>query len=930
MPEDTAFPPPRGSAIGRFLVLGSLGAGGMGVVLSAYDPELDRKVALKLLHPGRGNLVAEAQAMARLRHPNVVAVHEIGPGFVVMEHVEGGTLRAWLEERQRTWREILEMYLGAGEGLAAAHREGIVHRDFKPDNVLVDADGRARVVDFGLVAAAPGAGTARYMAPELRAGEPGTPRSDQFAFCVSMHEALYGRLPAEPEMPSANRSVPRVLARTIARGLAPQPEDRWPSMDAFLDVAARPFWTHGRRRLAAALGAALVVAVAAVAFTAGQRVASGDPCGAAAAGVASLWDAAQRARVQAAFQATGRPYADEVFARVDASLRSRLATWERANRDACEDSVVRHVQSNELLDRRMECLGQARRELAALVSLLGTPDGTTVDRATLAAAGVGDVEACGDVAAMRERVPPPRDRARTAEVERLRDELARLEAFRRLGRMKDGLALADDLVPAARQLGYPPFIASALYLAAWFTDYAGDFDRALEDGYQAARAAGDGRDDRLAAQALSIVEYVLAFEKRRFEAADVAYRSALAAAARAGNPPAVLYLVCAHHAVALQISSRYAEELPLNLLCLALAALVDGPESGQFAQSLRGLADNIHNLGDPSGALALDRRALATAERTVGIQHPFTMSILNNTATTLIDLYDFAGAADILQRLLASEEGVFGPDNQRIVSTLHNLGGVRLEQRRLPEARALIERAIRVGSAKLGPMHAQLATSYQDLGLVARAEGHAAEAQADFEKALAIHQASGNRSSPGLVEAYRDLTDLQVALGRTADARATLAKARETEASTLGSNHPSRAETLRIAGDLERTQHQPGAAIRAYRQATAIVEKDLGHDHEALLDPLFGLSAALVDSGDAAAALATAERALAIAESHPVTAEREGIARFRLAQARFALGQDRAGALELARAARARLAELSYPAEILPEIDRWLARARRP
>ncbi|MEZ4428041.1 MAG: serine/threonine-protein kinase [Nannocystaceae bacterium] len=223
-------PPPR---MGRFAVLRRLGAGGMGVVYEARDAQLDRRVALKLLQrlddpggEGTARLLREAQALARLSHPNVVQVHDVGEHegrvFLTMEFVAGPTLRAWQAAARRGWRAIVDMYIQAGEGLAAAHDAGLVHRDFKPENVLVAADGRPRVLDFGLASLAGAAssaapadapitarvadrftrtgarlGTPGYAAPELRGGDV-TPRADQYSFCVSLYEALHVAPRARP------------------------------------------------------------------------------------------------------------------------------------------------------------------------------------------------------------------------------------------------------------------------------------------------------------------------------------------------------------------------------------------------------------------------------------------------------------------------------------------------------------------------------------------------------------------------------------------------------------------------------------------------------------------------------------------------------------------------------------------------------------
>ena len=303
---------PHQATLGRYVVTGELGSGGMGCVYAAYDPELDRKVAIKLMRPeglradrssdGRARLLREAQAMARLSHPNVIAVHDVGTFgpqvFIAMEYVEGSTLAHWLTDRKRSWREVVSMFIQAGRGLAAAHAAGIVHRDFKPDNVLVDKDGRARVLDFGLARPAQlpdtessteataqlsvnrkvlpsgamlGApvteagkvlGTPEYMAPEQLMGEPGDEKADQFAFCVALYQGLYGEHPfardplealveevkqGHVRAPPDSPRVPQRLRRTLLRGLRSNPAERFSSMAELLDelqlARASP---HGR------------------------------------------------------------------------------------------------------------------------------------------------------------------------------------------------------------------------------------------------------------------------------------------------------------------------------------------------------------------------------------------------------------------------------------------------------------------------------------------------------------------------------------------------------------------------------------------------------------------------------------------------------------------------------------------------------------
>ncbi|MFL6293562.1 MAG: serine/threonine-protein kinase, partial [Thermoanaerobaculia bacterium] len=305
--KDRAGALERGTVVGRYLILDWVGEGGMGVVYAAHDPELDRKVALKLLRPDRTGAAAEehrlrlqreAQAIARLSHPNVVAVYDAGTlgeqVFVAMEFVEGKTLRQWLSEGARPWEEIVKVFAAAGQGLAAAHDAGLVHRDFKPDNVLMGQDGRIKVADFGLARpmgelagdAPPESGsgsggllaspltqwgmvlgTPVYMAPEQLRGVAADARSDQFSFCVSLYEALYGERPfpggnpreiAEAvtrgsvrEEPQGSR-VPARLRALLLRGLSRDPELRFSSMEELLHELGRDPSARRKKWLAAA------------------------------------------------------------------------------------------------------------------------------------------------------------------------------------------------------------------------------------------------------------------------------------------------------------------------------------------------------------------------------------------------------------------------------------------------------------------------------------------------------------------------------------------------------------------------------------------------------------------------------------------------------------------------------------------------------
>jgi serine/threonine protein kinase len=248
----------RDAEVGHYRVRGVVGAGAMGIVYEAYDPRLDRSVALKILlddHGETARLRAEAQALAKVSHPNVVTVHDVGTiegrVFIAMELVEGLTAAQWLRAAPRTVAEVLAVFRAAGRGLAAAHRAGLILRDFKPDNVLVGFDGRVRVTDFGLAVSsavvAPDAprpraivaGTPMYMAPEQRLGAATDARSDQYTFAVVVGESLHGVHPTlgrSTGAAAAKGRVPRRVARALARAVSDDPEKRFPSMDALLSA----------------------------------------------------------------------------------------------------------------------------------------------------------------------------------------------------------------------------------------------------------------------------------------------------------------------------------------------------------------------------------------------------------------------------------------------------------------------------------------------------------------------------------------------------------------------------------------------------------------------------------------------------------------------------------------------------------------------
>ncbi|MBL8954654.1 MAG: serine/threonine protein kinase, partial [Myxococcaceae bacterium] len=302
-----------GTRVGRYEVLEVAGAGGMGVIYRAMDPTLNRVVALKLVRPDRSHgdaaerLLFEAKAMARVVHPEVLPVHDAGTHgeqlFIAMEWVQGRTLRAVLATRS-PWRERLALLIRAGRGLAAAHEAGLVHRDFKPENVLVGDDGRVRVSDFGLAhdvdVAEAAAGTAHYMAPEVLAGKAATAAADQYAFCLVLREALSGEGPV-------------ALRRIIERGLERDPSSRHPSMAALVAELERVVRPKTAAWAAAAVAAVLVPVAGYAAFVRG----SAQPCSAGPGLVAAVWNVARKTALKAVAPSTEAATVARLFDRLD-------------------------------------------------------------------------------------------------------------------------------------------------------------------------------------------------------------------------------------------------------------------------------------------------------------------------------------------------------------------------------------------------------------------------------------------------------------------------------------------------------------------------------------------------------------------------------------------------------------------------------------
>ncbi len=552
-PHDDAEPTPDPTRIGRFTVLRRLGAGAMGLVYSAYDGELDRKVAIKVLHQRlhgdaqvQSRMLREAQALAKLSHPNVVAIYEVGwfghTLFLAMEFIEGRTIRQWLREAPRSWREVLQVYLDAGRGLAAAHAAGMVHRDLKPDNILVGNDGRVRVVDFGLArrssaepprtregpptstlsgldltytVAGSLVGTPAYMPLEqLELGEVDA-RSDLFSFCVSLYEGLYGKRPFDGAdlgslraailsgtLSVTSRDVPTRVRKVLVRGLAADRKDRPQSMDDLL-AQLRAALERPRRIRLAALGTLTIASLAFGFVTAStlQRDTTAV-CTGAPARLVDVWDAQVRTDLQRAILDSGLSYAPDTWTRLSARLDDYASAWTAMHAEACL-AHHRGEQSAELLDRRMTCLDDRLIELRALVDVLRTAERTAIERAVQSSEALSSLDNCVDSALLMAQSPPSSPEV-AASAAALRERLARSKAEESAGHYPVAVAQVEAVVTDADTLGYPPVLAAALHRRSSIQERMGEYQAAEASGFAALAAAAAAADDALAPRAQSL------------------------------------------------------------------------------------------------------------------------------------------------------------------------------------------------------------------------------------------------------------------------------------------------------------------------------------------------------------------------------------------------------------------------------------------
>ncbi len=864
----------EGASLGRYVLVRALGSGGMGEVWLARDPELGRSVAIKLLHAdlrhrdadrrAQARILREAQALAQLSHPNVVAVHDVGLWrgrvFMAMEFVRGQTLRTWLRAGTHAWRELVAVLLEAGRGLEAAHELGIIHRDFKPDNVMLDDKRRVRVLDFGLAFAEHGrrtgaveagsavdttaptrdalgtpltregavVGTPAYMPPEQLRGERTGPAADQFSFCVVLFEALHGTRPFHassyeglleaiargPMRPSGSApAIPHRLRAAIERGLEARAEARFSSMAmllAELEAVVRP--RQGARALVAG------VALASTAATAMWWFGAQDRCGEADTQFAGAWSDALASEIGERVAASPLVYVAASSERVVADLQGYADGWRELDRHAClgDDGVpevLRRAQAG--------CIVARRRALAAVADALAHGEAASVAHAIELVASLPPLASCADATWLAAAVAPPDDPKARAAIEELGGPLARAAVLEHSGSYDEALALTDELATRAEELDHAPFSADVAYQRARLLSKRGELDdaeREFTKAFDLAMAAGA---DRLAGNVASQLVYLVGYQKRRHDEGLVWGRQAQALLQRVDAGPS-------HRA-----------ELVDNLGIVAAAKGQDREAMDAFREAITLWEDGY---GPDYPELATPLAHLGIVQRRTG---------------------DLAGAEHSTRRALEIEIASLGASHPGVGATHALLGSVLQHAGKYDEARSEIELAIEIQTAALGPDHPDVSAAVVNLGNLERKVGDDAGARTAYLRALAIRERAFPPGHPDIALVHHNLATVLGLLGDPDGALRHIELALEQRRKALGDDHVDVASSRVSLADQLVERGRTREALVEIELAIAIYEKVYGRDNTRTAGARGVLGEALFHAGRAQDARAVHEAALA-------------------------------------------------------------------
>ncbi|MEM7154734.1 MAG: serine/threonine-protein kinase [Myxococcota bacterium] len=967
-----------GSSIDRYQILQELGAGGFGVVWRAWDPRLERTIAIKLLHDRIGQderaaqrLRREAMAAASVSHPNVVSIYDVGVHeqrvFIAMELVEGGTLSRWAKG-EPPLPEILEVFEQVAAGLAAVHEAGFIHRDLKPGNLMRQPSGRVLVMDFGLARisnreddlsprlgvnldelgeheldgrsslTSDGVvmGSPPYMAPEqLTTGEVG-PRSDQYAFCVALYELLMGRRPhvdknlrwlarAKLRQPidfgNGRFRLPRRLIELLRVGMAPEAAKRHPTMDVVRDelrrIRARLPW---RRRLLGA-GVALTV-VAGISFV-GLDARTQRRCDLRDASTAAMWNDEARAQVRDGFSQSGLTYAADTASRVVPMVDERTRRWEQAYEAVCTG----HAQADDAapgLERQLRCLNRARSRMAETLGRFREADVGTIRSAIEQVSSWPDVARCEDAERLRDGAPRDPSQEYLALESRVEAWMEKSMDTEEQGASEGSIEAARKALELAQSGDHPTLQARArLRLGQAFLG-AGKPREAREHLSEAAYQAQRHGAHHTAATAAIALVFVAGTDLDDTPAAEQWARHAEASLAELTDSRSLRAKLEGNLAVVYAVNDDIERALPHFQRSLDETIEADGPASlsaGVCHFNLSLCYQGLNKLDDAASHL---QRAMELLDVAVGRQHPRYAQVESAYALLLmfqgnngLALDEMNGAMEVLRETVGEGHPTFARSQGTRAAILVQLG-------RLSEAERDFTQALEAYAPVMGEEHPDYAMLLGDRGDVYRRQGDAERALVQVQRGLRILE----RGTESNVKTVRRLLAYKVwallDLGRLEEAAETLEAVEETLDEGVGTAPTGDAPVHRLRGALLQRTGKLDEAHDELERGLRRAEKEWGREHRNLIELLLELGIVELESGRVDEAATHLERALALTEGGNSGLVLRGRALFGVARVHEARDNS-AHAAQLARQALdALLRGVDRHSEDVAAIDRWL------
>ncbi len=887
-----------GETVGRYVVLEEIGRGGMGRVYRAADPQLDRDVAIKVLaesfdERARARAIREGHALARLSHPNVVEVFDVGvvngSVFLAMEYVEGATLGPWC--RGRDWREILDVFIQAGRGLLAAHEAGLVHRDFKPANVLIGLDGRARVGDFGLARASSDAsvsesgseagpissdhlsaltqrglvvGTPAYMAPEQHRGDPVDARSDQYGFCIALYEALYGQRPFAGVDESAlarakqrgrvqidrKSPAPRAVTDAVLRGLRPDPTERWPSMVGLLAALS----DAGRRRRWPWVAAAGLLS-AGVALVLPSKTEAG--CEAAAERLTGSWSPERTSALSQAYEQSGRAYARETWAFAAPRFDTFVEHWAETRTDVC-----RSTPSGGLRDRQLACLDRLAQRFSVTSDWIAAEPEEAADSLAEIIADLGDPRRCATNPQQSFAGGPPSDEESFAE---FRQSLDQGRALVSAGKTERGMEYLSRAHRQAIVLGYRPAIVRAERHLGEAKFSNGGLDEArdlLVSAYHDAISIGfDMEAARAANQLVGVMTRAANFDGawKWSEHAAAATERADSIGLEADLAGRLAFL----HGQLGQVDEQIAgHERALKLRREA----VEDPNSASIVPELTNLGVAYRSVGRHEESRRMLDEALALKVRISGVGHPLTGQIHNQLGVTCRHLGEYEASRSHFESAIEVFEALGGSRHSRLAFARNNYVLLLRTVGDFEEAETQIRLALEQERQTKDADTPAFAAMMTNLAIVLNDLDRHAEARDVMLEVLDVHRRNYGDEHPSIAAAHANLGLFIEKLGDDAEARRHYEAALPIYESTLGKRHARVAIALNNLGTLLMRQGELERAESLHRRAMSIRSEALGEEHPDTATSMKNLADVLVARDETEAARKLYQGALSIRE----------------------------------------------------------------